>query len=57
MQNYYQDTTNDRFPVGMAYIPWQKIDKIYESLSEAFCEGTLFPELNRPYTGRRCKEK
>lgn len=57
MQRYYQDTTNDRFPVGMAYVPWQKIDKIYENLAEAFCEGTLFPELNKPYTGRRCTEK
>ena len=57
MQRYYQDTTKDQFPVGMAYVPWQKIDKIYETLAEAFCAGTLFPELNKPYTGRRCEKK
>lgn len=43
--------TNETFPLGMAYVPWQKIDKVYEDLSVALCEGTLFPELNKPYTG------
>lgn len=43
----------DNFPIGMAYVPWQKFDKIYDNLEEAFKYGTIFPELNKPFTGRR----
>lgn len=57
MQHYYQRDTKEQFPVGMAYVPWQRLDKIYENLAEAYCEGTLFPELNKPFTGRRCAKK
>lgn len=44
----------DKFPVGMAYVPWQRFEGIYEDLDKAFCIGTIFPELNKPFTGRRC---
>ncbi len=44
----------DKFPVGMAYVPWQQFDKMYDNLEEAFRYGTIFPELNKPFTGRRC---
>ncbi len=47
-------TETDRFPVGMAYVPWQRFEGIYEDLDKAFCVGTIFPELNKPFTGRRC---
>lgn len=57
MQHYYQCDTKEQFPVAMAYVPWQRLDKIYENLAEAYCEGTLFPELNKPFTGRRCAKK
>lgn len=53
MLQYDNDSLKDKFPVGMAYVPWQKIDKIYESLAQAMQEGTLFPELNKPYTYRK----
>lgn len=43
------------FPVGMAYVPWQKMHNVYENLDEAFHTGTLFPELNKPFEGRRKK--
>ena len=26
-------------------------------LEEALCVGTLFPELNKPFQGRRCVKK
>lgn len=54
MQEYYMNEQNDKFPVAMAYVPWQKCDKMYEDLEKAFCTGTIFPELNKPFTGRRC---
>ena len=44
----------DNFPVGMAYVPWQQFDKMYDNLEDAFKIGTIFPELNKPFTGRRC---
>ena len=43
----------DRYPVAMAYVPWQQFTSIYENLEEAFQVGTIFPELNKPFTGRR----
>lgn len=42
------------FPIGMAYVPWQKCAKTYEHLEDGFCNGTIFPELYKPFTGRRC---
>ena len=55
MKNYYEHYRQmDEFPVAMAYVPWQKLDKIYEDLEDAFREGTIFPELNKPFCGRRC---
>lgn len=42
----------DRFPVAMAYVPWQAWNQTYE-LETALCEGTIFPELNQPFCGKR----
>ena len=42
-------------PLAMAYVPWQKNFKMYENLDEAFKTGTIFPELNKPFLGRRIK--
>ncbi|MBQ4530508.1 MAG: spore coat associated protein CotJA [Lachnospiraceae bacterium] len=42
----------DEFPVGMAYVPWQNWNQIYE-LDKALNNGTLFPELDKPFIGRR----
>ena len=54
MKNYYEQMQMEEFPLAMAYVPWQKLDKIYEDLDDAFHEGTIFPELNKPFCGRRC---
>ena len=54
MQEFLPDTNIDRFPIAMAYVPWQKFDKIYDDLEKAFRTGTICPELNKPFTGRRC---
>ncbi len=45
----------DEYPIGMTYVPFQKMDQVYEKLEEAFCEGTLFPQLNQPFLGRSCE--
>ena len=54
MQDYNFNEYFDRFPLAMAYVPWQQF-KMCENLEEGFKNGTIFPELNRPFLGRRCK--
>lgn len=48
------DGNCEKFPVGMTYVPWQQFGRIYDNLEEGFRNGTIFPELNKPFTGRRC---
>ncbi|WP_243426727.1 spore coat associated protein CotJA [Faecalicatena fissicatena] len=37
-------------PVAMAYVPWQEWYGIFD-LEKGFCCGTIFEELNKPFTG------
>lgn len=54
MKDYNFNEDFDRFPVAMAYVPWQRLTNIYEDLDEALQIGTIFPELDKPFLGRRC---
>lgn len=54
MQNYRPDNSIDDFSLAMAYVPWQHFNRLYENMEEAYQEGTIFPELNKPFMGRRC---
>lgn len=45
---------NNKFPVAMAYVPWQTWGQIYE-LPKALSAGTIFPELDLEFTGR-CRQ-
>lgn len=40
------------FVVGMAYVPWQQFGPLYE-IDKGFMTGTIFPELDKPFLGRR----
>lgn len=42
----------DPSAVAMAYVPWQRF-KMYENLEKAYYTGTIFPDLNKPFLGRR----
>ncbi|MEG0754618.1 MAG: spore coat associated protein CotJA, partial [Angelakisella sp.] len=42
----------DNKSVAMAYVPWQRWDEVYP-LEKALECGTLFPELFKPFMGRR----
>lgn len=42
--------------LAMAYVPWQHFQSIYEP-DKALQVGTIFPELNKPFTGRRVCRK
>ena len=39
-------------PVAMAYVPMQETPEMY-SPAMGYGIGTLFPELNKPFTGRK----
>lgn len=56
-QNYARNTSNSmdafgQFPLAMAYVPWQRFGQTYD-LSKALCAGTIFPELDKPFCGKR----
>lgn len=40
------------FPIAMAYVPWQSFHTIYD-FRESLSRGTIFPELDKPFCGRR----
>lgn len=42
----------ESWPIAMAYVPWQRFDKVYEP-AQALRAGTLFPELEKPFLGNR----
>ncbi len=42
----------DSLPLAMAYVPRQKWTTTYEP-DVGLDNGTIFPELNLPFTGRR----
>lgn len=52
----YSMDTLGQFPIAMAYVPWQRFGQTYD-LSKALCAGTIFPELDKPFCGKRgvCK--
>ena len=39
-------------PLTMAYVPWQKFECTYEP-AQGLKAGTIFPELDKPFYGRR----
>ena len=39
-------------PLAMGYVPWQKFECTYEP-AQALKVGTIFPELDKPFYGRR----
>lgn len=57
MKDYMYRENFDKFPLAMAYVPWQHFNGIYDNLDEALDTGTIFPELDKPFTGRRCCKK
>ena len=39
-------------PLTMGYVPWQKFGCTYEAM-EGLHAGTIFPDLDKPFLGRR----
>lgn len=45
-----QDVLFD-LPIAMAYVPWQKWEKIYD-IQKGFQQGTIFEKLDKPFRGK-----
>lgn len=48
----FSNTLLKNLPLAMAYVPFQKIEGTYTQ-EEALKAGTLFPNLDKPFLGRR----
>lgn len=47
--NSYSESSENRFPLGMAYVPTQTFQDIFP-IEEGFKTGTIFRELDFPFT-------
>ena len=45
---------HEHFPVGMGYVPMQNWENPYP-MEHGFRRGTIFPSLDYPFTGGRCR--
>lgn len=45
----------DDMALTMAYVPWQQFTETYEP-AKALRVGTIFPELDKPFYGRRARK-
>ncbi len=48
-----KETTYDssnKMMLAMAYVPWQEWQNIYD-MDKAFCRGTIFCDLDKPFLG------
>lgn len=58
MMHPHDDCGNSRrdelrgMPIAMGYVPWQNFGCTYEPM-EGLHAGTIFPELDKPFYGRR----
>ena len=40
--------------LAIAYVRWQQLENVYEP-DEGYLRGTIFPELDKPFYGRRAR--
>lgn len=46
-----EQSTIKNMTLAMAYVPWQTWRDIYDA-EKAFCRGTIFEELDKPFLGK-----
>jgi len=42
----------EAYPIGMGYVPWQEFKDLHDP-DRGLHAGTIFMELEKPFTGRR----
>ena len=50
--NDFPVNINGDMPIGMAYVPWQTWQGIYDK-DKALVRGTVFSELDKPFKGAK----
>ena len=51
-ESKFNNTMLKNLPLTMAYVPFQQIEGTYDQ-DEALKAGTLFPNLDKPFLGRK----
>lgn len=51
-KNKFGNTKLDDLPLTMAYVPMQPLSQVYDE-AQALKSGTLFPNLDKPFLGRK----
>ena len=46
MKDYSFEEPFEKYPLAMAYVPWQHFTQMYENLERGYKAGTIFPEMN-----------
>ena len=54
MNQQAKTTFPEETAYAIAYVKWQQLSEVYEP-EEAWKHGTIFPELNKPFYGRRAR--
>lgn len=54
MQNHTKPSFPDETALAIAYVRWQEFGDVYEP-EDGFTRGTIFPELDKPFYGRRAR--
>lgn len=52
LRNHTSSHACGEYPIGMGYVPWQDFRDLYEP-EKGLHAGTIFMELDKPFTGRR----
>ena len=52
-QRAFMNDMMGNFPIAMAYVPMQQSPVLYENLEDGWNRGTIFPELDKPFMGKR----
>ena len=47
----FKHPNDENRTIAMAYVPWQQFRNLYD-LEQALQVGTIFAELDKPFTGR-----
>ena len=47
----FKHPNDEHRTIAMAYVPWQQFRNLYD-LEQALQVGTIFAELDKPFTGR-----
>lgn len=52
MSAFMKPNSSNDIPLAMAYVKWQEFSETYD-LTRALHVGTIFPDLHKPFCGKR----